>query len=109
MTALRTFAIAAALSLGFAGSALARDAVFRVTLDTPTQETRVIAQNTIWTCEGDTCVARPDHAASVRACRQLARELGVRITAYGPDDEPLTADELARCNGDAPATQQARN
>lgn len=110
MTAVRTFVLAAALSLGFAGAAFARDAVFSVTLDAPAQESRIIAQNAVWTCADDTCVARPNHSVSVRACRQLARELGgARITAYGSDQQALTADELARCNGEAAATQQASN
>jgi hypothetical protein len=34
---------------------------------------------------------------------------GVRVTAYGPEGAELDADEIARCNGEAPATQEARN
>jgi hypothetical protein len=109
MSALRTLALAAALSVGFAGVAFARDAVFTATLATPAQQTQVIAQNAIWNCEGATCVARVNHGASVRACRQLAREVGVRITGYGPSDRPLSVDEIARCNGEATQTQEASN
>jgi hypothetical protein len=45
----------------------------------------------------------------VRACRQLVREIGARVTAYGPEGDELTAEEIARCNGERPAAQQAAN
>lgn len=99
MTAFRTLALAAALSMGFAGTALARNPTFTATLSAPAAQARVIAQNTIWTCEGDTCVARASHAVSVRACRQLVRQAGVSVTAYGTPERQLSADEIARCNG----------
>jgi hypothetical protein len=106
----RSLVLAVVVAAGFAGAAHARDAIFTVKLEAPVAEqTRVITQNTIWTCEGDTCRARPSHASTVRACRQFVRELGARVTAYGPDGDELTAEEIARCNGDATVTQQARN
>ncbi len=110
MSAIRSIVLAAVVSAGFVAPALARDPVFRVQLSAPVAEgTRVIAQNAIWNCEGDTCVARPSHAVSVRACRQFVREAGdVRVTAYGTEGRELSADELARCNGET-AVQQAQN
>lgn len=106
----KTIMLAAVLSAGFAGAAFARDAVFTVKLEAPVAEqTRIITLNTIWTCEGDTCRARAQHSSSVRSCRRFVREAGARVTAYGPEGDQLTADELARCNGDAPTTQQAQN
>jgi acyl-CoA thioesterase FadM len=108
MSALKTLLVAALASTAFVGAAYARD-VFTVKLQTPVAEqTRVIAQNTIWNCEGDTCVARPDHAATVRACRQFVRQLGAQVVAYGPAGDELTGEEIARCNGQV-ATQQAQN
>ena len=110
MSVVRSILIAAVASAGFAGVAYARDAVFTVKLAAPVAEqTRVIAQNTIWTCAGDTCLARPNHAASVRSCRQFVHESGARVVAYGPEGGELTADEIARCNGDGQVTQQAQN
>lgn len=109
MSAAKSLLLAAALTVGFAGAAYARNAVFTAKLETPVAEqTRVIAQHTLWSCSGDTCLARPTHAASVRACRQLQREVGGRIVAYGPEGGELSADEIARCNGNAEVTQ-ARN
>ncbi len=105
----RTLLAAAAISAALAGTAFARDPVFTVKLAAPvTEQTRVIAQNTLWNCVGDTCQARPNHAATVRSCRQLVRELGAPVLAYGSEADQLSADELSRCNGDN-ATLQARN
>lgn len=111
MSFVRSVLVAAIATVTFAGAAYARDAVFTLKLEAPVSEpTRVIAQNAIWDCTGDTCVARVNHAASVRACRQFVREAGeVRIVAYGPEGGELNADEIARCNRDASSTQQAQN
>jgi hypothetical protein len=107
----RSIVLAAVLSTAFVVPAFARDAVFTVKLEAPVAaQTRVIAQNEVWTCGGDTCLARVDHDVTVRACRQFVREAGdVRITSYGTDGRELSADEIARCNGDTVATQQAQN
>lgn len=111
MKAVSSILVAAVLSVSLAGVAHARNGeIFTVKLETPVAEaTRVIASNAIWNCDGDTCVARPTHSASVRECRQFVRQSGARVTAYGAESRELSADELARCNGDAPATQEARN
>ena len=111
MSVVRSLVLAAVLTAGFTAPAFARDPVFTIKLEAPVSEqTRVIAQNAIWTCEGDTCLARADHAVSVRACRQFVREAGdVRIVSYGTDGRELSAAEIARCNGETPATQQAQN
>ena len=101
--------LVAALISTFVGSAFARDPVFTVKLAAPVAEqTRVIAQNTLWNCAGDTCQARPNHAATVRSCRQFVHELGAPVLAYGSEADQLTAEELSRCNGDS-AVLQARN
>lgn len=105
--AAKTMLAAAILGASFTGAAFARDEVFTVRLAAPAEQSRVIAQNTVWSCEADTCVASPTHAATVRACRQFVRESGQRVVAYGPESAPLSADDLARCNGVQPGTQQA--
>jgi hypothetical protein len=109
MQILKSFAVAIIASATLAGAAYAREAVFTVKIEAPVAETtRYIASNTIWTCEGDTCLARPNHAASVRACRQFVRESGARVISYGPEGGELSADEIARCNGES-VTQAASN
>lgn len=110
MSAARTILFAVLASVAFAGAASARNAVFTAKLEAPlAEQTQIIAQNTLWSCNGDTCQARPSHASTVRSCRQFVREAGARVSAYGPAGDELTADEIARCNGEATATQQARN
>jgi len=107
-SALNSILIAAVASAAFAGAAYARNTeVFTVKLEAPAAQSRVIASNAIWNCDGDTCVARPSHTASVRECRQFVRESGARVTAYGPESDPLSADEIARCNGDTQTTTAA--
>lgn len=108
MSAIKTAFAAIVLAASFAGAAYAQGETFTAKLGTPVAErTQVIANSTVWICNGDTCLARPQHASSVRACRILARETGSRITAYGPEGHELTAEELARCNGES-ATQTAQ-
>ncbi len=108
MSALRTIAIAVLASATFVGAAYARDAVFSARLQAPVAEhTRVIANNAIWNCDGDTCRARVTHGANVRSCRLLARELNARVVAYGAEDDQLSADEIARCNGETAIAQAA--
>lgn len=111
MSVIRSFVLAAVITAGFAAPAFARDPVFTVKLEAPvTAQTRVIAQNTIWNCNDDTCVARPSHAATVRSCRQFVREAGgARVISYGPEGSELTADEIARCNGDNAAPLATHN
>lgn len=109
MSALKSIVAAAVISAAFVAPAFARD-LYTIKLAAPVAEqTRIIALNTIWDCEGDTCLARADHGANVRSCRQFVRESdGLRIVSYGTADDQLSADEVARCNTDA-RTQQASN
>jgi hypothetical protein len=107
MSALRSIVAAAVISAAFVAPAFARD-VYTIKLAAPVAEqTRVIALNAIWDCEGDTCVARADHGANVRSCRHFVRESnGLRIVSYASGNDQLSVDEVARCNGQ---TQQASN
>jgi len=101
MSIIRTTVLAALLSAGFAGAAYARD-VATVRLAAPyAGGVQVIALNTLWSCNGDTCLARPTHGINVRSCRQFIRQAGdVRVVAYGNETRQLSAAEIARCNGD---------
>lgn len=110
MSIIRITVLAALLSAGLAGAASARE-LATVRLAAPYEGgAQVIALNTLWSCTGDTCLARPTHGINVRSCRQFIREAGgnVRVVAYGNEERQLSADEIARCNGDA-NTLQASN
>ena len=108
--AAKAFVIAAIFSAGLSGAAFARDQVVSAQLAQPAAQTRLIAASAIWTCEANTCVARTTQSATVRTCRQFVREAGAPVTAFGPETERLTEEQLAQCNeGVAPVTQQAQN
>ena len=111
MPALKSVLVAALMTASFVGVAAARDQVFTLRLAQPVAaHTRVIALNSIWSCDGDTCTAHVNHASTVRSCRQFIREAGdVQVLAYGPEGAQLSADEIARCNGQDAGLQQARN
>jgi len=102
----RSLVAAAVISVSFAGVAHARNEVFTAQLQAPTQESRVVARSTLWSCEGDVCRARPRHSASVSACRALAREVGP-LTAYGHEENQLSAEEIAECNTTSRAARAA--
>lgn len=111
MSIIRTTVLAALLSAGFVGAAYARDGVATVRLASPyAGGTQVIALNTLWSCNGDTCLARPTHGINVRSCRQFIRQAGgnVTVVAYGNEERQLSADEIARCNGQS-VTLEANN
>ncbi|GAN00426.1 hypothetical protein U91I_04092 [alpha proteobacterium U9-1i] len=100
-TAAKTLLAAVVISGAlFSGVASARnEQVYTVRLAAPVAEaTRVIADNALWNCQGDTCVARPNHGVSVRSCRQFVREAGAPVSAYGAEGRQLSADEISRCN-----------
>jgi hypothetical protein len=102
--------VASVLVLSLGGVAHARDQVFSARLANPTAErVEIIAQDTLWRCEADSCQAVARHSPTVRACRQFVREAGP-VVSYGPAGDELSADELARCNGAAAgATVTAQN
>lgn len=101
MNALRSIVAAAVMSAAFVAPAMARD-LYTIKLAAPVAEqTRIIALNTIWDCNGDTCLARADHGVNVRSCRQFVRQAdGLRIASYSSASQQLSADELSRCNGE---------
>jgi hypothetical protein len=111
---LKTLGVAALAAVVFAGAAYAKGEVFTVKLSAPAAESRIVARATVWNCEGDTCVARPDHSASVSACRAFVREAGP-VLSYGSAERQLDAEQLASCNESArvargrSSTQEARN
>jgi hypothetical protein len=98
---MKIFGFAAALAvLSLTGSALA-SSPYTVTLAQPVAATKeVVAGMTSFRCTDSTCfsVSEPYDASNVHTCRQLSRELGAEITAYGTFGHTFDADALARCN-----------
>jgi hypothetical protein len=94
----------AVFSLSLAGAASA-DSRITATLEAPQAgHAKLIAAHAVWNCQAGTCVAQlaPDDAASVSACKDLAKQVG-RLTAYAAESKSLDAGALARCNTAAAA------
>jgi hypothetical protein len=101
---MRPQAILASLTLALSASAaLAATSIASVKLVTPVAQpnTAVIALNTGWNCNGDTCVGNLDRKSpAVRDCRQIARALGP-IAGYSVGSKSLDAAGIAACNAPA--------
>jgi hypothetical protein len=104
---IRTIFAAAVLAASFAGVAAARDAVVTAQLQSPVSQTQIIADSAVWSCADGACQAVPVHIISVRGCREFVHSAHVRVTAFGTEARQLSADELARCNGEDASTLQA--
>lgn len=107
---LHTLAAAAILSLSFAAPAFAAGAI-SVSLQAPVAaKTKVVAGGAVFSCVEATCVAQnaPTRALSAATCKAVVKEVGA-VAAFASDRKALAADDLARCNGVAPATLTASN
>jgi hypothetical protein len=94
----KALALAGLISLG-AGSAFA-DTLLTATLAQPVSKpTKVIASDTLWSCEGSSCQTQVSdyRAASAGLCRDLTKQVGA-VSAYGPAGAAFAADQLAKCN-----------
>jgi len=99
----RSLATACAVfSLSLAGAALA-DGPITATLAAPQAgHAKLIAAHLVWNCDGAACVTQfaRDDAASVSACKDLAKQVG-RLTAYAGQGRSLDEGALAKCNASA--------
>jgi hypothetical protein len=61
--------------------------------------TKPIAGGSVFECLGDVCASRSPSAdaAGVRACKELARQVG-SLASFGTTGKPLGAADLATCN-----------
>ena len=108
---LRTLAAAAILSASFAVPAFAAGGNITVALQAPVAaKTKVVAGGAVFSCVEATCVAAnaPTRALTAATCKAVVKEVGA-VTAFTGDRKSLEADDLARCNGAAPATLTASN
>ncbi len=106
---LRTLAAAAILSVSFAAPAFA--GTVSVSLQNPVEtRTKVIAGGAVFSCIDTACVAQnaPPRAVTASACKAVAKEVGP-VSAFSSERKSLEADDLAACNGVAPATLTAAN
>ena len=107
---LRTLAVAAILSAFFAAPAFAAGNI-SVALQAPVAaKTKIVAGGAVFSCVEATCVATnaPSRALTAATCKAIVKEVGA-VTAFAGDRKSLAAEDLARCNGVAPATLTASN
>ncbi len=73
-------------------------AYYRAELAQPAQQSRVIAGDLVWACNGTSCVAGKGTSRPLRICREVNRKVG-QVTGFTAKGEALPAEDLAKCNG----------
>jgi|SRR6516225_1613574 hypothetical protein len=99
---LRLTAVLAAVAAGaLATSAMAEPVVAKLATPGP-GAAKPVAGGAVFECLGDVCAARAPSAdtASVRGCKDLARQMGV-VNSFGPASKPLAPEQVAACNESA--------
>ncbi|HEX5377622.1 MAG TPA: hypothetical protein VFW47_03575 [Phenylobacterium sp.] len=102
-----TAACAALVTLTFAGSALAADAVTAKLQAPVAAKTKFIAGGAIFLCEGDTCVAQTPTSQTFAAatCKTVAKNAGALVSFDG-SRKSFDADKLSACNAAAESSTQ---
>jgi hypothetical protein len=93
-------AVAAILSLA-SGAMAAEPVIAKLQISAP-GAAKPIAGGAVFECLGDMCASRAPSAdtGSIRACKELARQMG-GVNTFGAPSRPLSSDELATCNQSA--------
>lgn len=96
---LRMLAAAAILTMTFAGTAIAEGRLTASLKAPVAAKTKVVADGSLFVCEGDACVASSaaGHAISVSSCKALVKKVGA-LSAYGDGRRAIEGDDLAACN-----------
>jgi hypothetical protein len=95
-----SFAAAAAI-LSLSSAAMAEPVIAKLQASTA-GAMKPVAGGAVFECLGDVCASRAPSSdtGSVRACKELARQVG-GVNAFGPTSRQLSAAELATCNESA--------
>jgi hypothetical protein len=81
-----------------AGAQTPGTAYYRAVLAEPAKESRTIAGDLVWACNGANCVADKGSSRPLRICREVNRKFG-QVVTFTTKGEALPADQLAKCNG----------
>ena len=95
----RTFAVIIALGL----AAPAAAATYAGKPAGPASESKFVGRDIIWSLAGGSYRGTTDHSRPVVLCQSLAKRAG-RLESFTVDGKALGAEELAKCNAAAPAT-----
>jgi hypothetical protein len=98
----RLIAAVAGACLAVAAGAAAAEPVVAKLQNGVSGAAKPVAGGAVFECLGEVCAARAPGAdtAGVRACKELARQLGA-LSSYGAPSHPLSADQLTACNESA--------
>lgn len=58
---------------------------------------KIIGKNISWSCAGDSCRGATETSRPLVLCQDLAKRAG-RLESFIADGEPLSAEQLAKCN-----------
>ena len=61
---------------------------------------RIVGKNIAWNCAGGTCRGATELSRPLVLCQDLAKRAG-RIDSFVADGQPLSAEQLAKCNSSA--------
>ena len=81
-----------------AGAQSPTKAYYRAVLAQPASETRAVAGELVWACDGANCVADKGSSRPLRICREVNRKFG-QVVTFTAKGQELAAEDLARCNG----------
>lgn len=86
-------------AIATAPATAAAGAHYRAELAKPAPESRFVARDVVWLCEGATCSAARGTSRPAIMCAALVKKVG-QVTSFVVDGKALEAAELARCNGE---------
>ncbi|MDB5670651.1 MAG: putative secreted protein [Alphaproteobacteria bacterium] len=95
-------ALIAPLLLAFAAPVAAAGVPiqYRAELAAPAVAERIVVRDTVWHCEGGTCVGPKSNSIPAVLCAALVRETGP-VRSFAVDGRPLPAEQLEKCNARA--------
>lgn len=69
---------------------------------------KVVTRDVAWKLQGNAFVARTDLSRPIVLCQGLAKKVGP-LASFVADGRPMSAVELAKCNGSASGGQAVAN
>ena len=72
------------------------------------QPTQVVTRDVAWSLKGGAFVGRTDESRPAVLCQGLAKKVGT-LSSFTVNGRPLSAAELAKCNGIATGGQATAN
>ncbi|NNM76117.1 hypothetical protein HJG53_04235 [Sphingomonas sp. ID1715] len=93
--------------LGSAAIAQPNGNYYNVTLASEAAAPKTVVKDTLFSCNGATCVAGEATSRPAIICASIARELGP-VTSFRAGEQSLDGEALAKCNAKADTTKMAR-